>query len=68
MYHYLYRHPVPGRRPNFNEIMLSMIRSDEDILLLPEEAISTHPNASLLGADLQAGVNMYRDLQDTYLK
>ena len=62
------RHPLPNNRPHFNDIMLSMLRSDEDILILPEETTSSHPTAGELGADLQAGVHMYKDLQNTYLK
>ena len=61
------RHPVPRKRPNFNDIMLFLLKSDKDILVVPEEASSTHPKANKLGADLQAGVHMYKDLQETYL-
>ena len=34
---------------------------------IPEEDLSTHPEAGTLGADLEAGHKMYIDLQSLYL-
>ena len=33
---------------------------------IPEEDLSTHPEACTLGADLEAGEKMYLDLQVLY--
>ena len=37
------------------------------MLSIPKEDKITHPHASLLGASLEAGLEMYKDLQNTYL-
>ena len=60
------RHPDPKKRPNFNDMMLSLLTCDKDILLVPKEECSRHPEAGILGSDLQAGVCLYKDLQESY--
>ena len=43
------------------------LSQDQDIVLcVPEEAASTHPQAAVLGAPLEAGENMYIELQRSY--
>ena len=37
------------------------------MLTIPEKDGSTHSQACLLGASLEAGLEMYKDLQDVYL-
>lgn len=38
------------------------------MMLIPEGDLSTHKHAGVLGASLEAGLEMYKDLQKTYLK
>lgn len=38
------------------------------MLLIPKEDAITHHDACVLGGSLEAGLEMYKDLQDTYLK
>lgn len=44
-----------------------MLREKEELLQIPEGDASTHSQARLLGASLEAGLEMYRDLQNIYL-
>ena len=46
--------------------MLVLLQSDKSILIVPESALSTHPQAGALGATLTAGELMYTDLQNKY--
>ena len=61
------RHPIPASRPTFTEILTSLLGEKEEMLSIPEKDASTHPQASLLGASLEAGLEMYKNLQNTYL-
>ena len=62
----IFRHPDPKKRPNFNDIMLVLLQQDQTILNIPEEDLSTHHQAGILGSNLNAGENMYKMLQNTY--
>ena len=46
--------------------MLILLQNDQSLLDIPEEDRSSHPQAGVLGASLEAGENMYQDLQSTY--
>ena len=61
-----YRHPVPKKRPDFHDIMLLLLQHDTSVLKIPKEALGSHPQAGKLGAVLEAGKNMYPDLQNKY--
>jgi len=50
----------------FNIIHVGMLENDCVVLNIPKEVTSTHPHAASLGAPLQAGLNMYKDLQSTH--
>ncbi len=65
---FLYRHPEPDERPSFRQIVVELVDSkgQKNTLYIPEEDLDSHQDAGRLGAELQAGANMYRDLQDTY--
>ena len=60
------RHPDPKKRPGFNDIMLTLLQNDQCLLDIPEEDRSSHPQAGILGASLEAGENMHRTLQNMY--
>ena len=68
-YSLLTRHPTASDRPNFSEILSSTIKDKQEaVLSIPAKDGSTHEQASLLGASLEAGLDMYKDLQNIYLK
>ena len=46
---------------------MSLSQDQTFVLQVPEEAASTHPQAAILGAPLEAGENMYIELQKSYL-
>ena len=54
-------------RPSFRDIMLTLVGSEEMVLNIPEEDSSTNPLAGVLGAPLEAGENMYSELQRRYI-
>lgn len=62
-----YRNPDVELRPQFRDILTSMLKEDSEILWIPIEDASTHPQASQLGAALEAGKGMYLTLQYSYL-
>ena len=61
------RCPDDHARPSFRDIHLSLSQNQAFVLHVPEEAASTHPQAAVLGAPLEAGENMYIELQKSYL-
>jgi hypothetical protein len=59
------RHPTPSARPNFSEVLASLLK--DNVLSIPRADKRSHPDAGMLGANLEAGLEMYKDLQNTYL-
>jgi hypothetical protein len=57
---------VAGQRPSFRELLLSLLSNPRVVLSIPREALNTHNLAGVLGSPLEAGANMYRDLQNKY--
>ena len=60
------RHPSSSDRPKFREMVLILISNEGEVLHVPQEALDTHRMAGELGAPLEAGEDMYPDLQMTY--
>ena len=60
------RHPGTSQRPSFHDIVLTLVGSEEMVLNIPEKDSSTNPLAGVLGAPLEAGENMYTELQMKY--
>ena len=54
-------------RPQFREIVDTLSQSEEQLLHIPEEVTRGHPQASILGAPLEAGRDLYTELQNTYI-
>ena len=50
--------------PQFGEIVESLSRPEDELLSIPEEVKG---QASLLGAPLEAGQDLYTELQNTYI-
>ena len=61
------RNPVARERPSFHDITLLLDQNEAVVLEIPQEDLSSHPKAGELGASLEAGKNLYSELQNTYL-
>ena len=61
------RNPVAGGRPAFRQIVISLSGTKDKLLSIPQEAFNTHNLAGVLGSPLEAGKQMYADLQNQYL-
>ena len=61
------RNPVAAQRPSFRELLLTLLNIPNAILSIPQEALDTHSLAGVLGSTLNAGEDMYRDLQNRYM-
>lgn len=62
-----FRNPSSSDRPKFREMVLVLIGKEEDVLYIPQEALDSHRLAGVLGAPLEAGSDMYPELERTYL-
>ena len=61
------RDPVAGNRPRFREFTIVLTGNPHDVLSIPQEALDVHKLAGVLGSPLEAGKNMYSDLQNKYM-
>ena len=61
------RHPKTSLRPAFRDVVLTLVGSEQMVLNIPEEDSFSNPLAGVLGAPLEAGENMYTDLQKRYI-
>ena len=50
------------------EIVQWLSRPDPQLLKWSEEDTAVHPRASLLGAELEAAEDLYKDLQGAYMQ
>ena len=62
-----YRNPDKSARPQFREIVQTLSQSEDELLFVPEGVTRAHPQASVLGAPLEAGRDLYTQLQNTYM-
>ena len=62
-----FRHPETSKRPTFTDIMQRLSLPDTKLLKWSEEDRGTDPEAATLGAELDAGLSLYKDIQETYL-
>ena len=62
------RHPDASGRPQFAQLLQVLSRPEHELLSIPEEEGRVHPQATLLGAPLEAGKQLYLELQNTYIK
>ena len=53
-------------RPDFRDVLNSLLEDDHKNLEVPFEEASVHKQAKVLGGPLVAGENMYRALQKSY--
>ena len=66
-YPFFLRHPIPSVRPLFIDILVKLLEDESTVLRIPQEDTSTHPLATILGANLDAAKGMYRKLQRQYI-
>ena len=57
---------MAAQRPSFRDLLLALLDDLKVVLSIPQEALDTHSNAGVLGSPLEAGEDMYRDLQYRY--
>ena len=63
----VYRNVDKSGRPQFREIVQTLSQSEDELLFIPEEVTRGHPQASILGAPLEAGRDLYTQLQNTIM-
>ena len=63
----LHRNPEASLRPGFRDLLLALLENEEAVLTIPEDALATHAQAGVLGAPLEAGVDMYHAAQQAYV-
>ena len=51
----------------FRDIVLTLSGNEGVVLTIPKKDSSTNPHAGVLGAPLEAGENMYSELQRKYV-
>ena len=62
----IFRHPVAAARPKYRDILTILLQDERKLLDIPVEDASTHSEACLLGASMEAGKRMYIPLQHCY--
>ena len=62
------RHPDKHARPTFTQLLEALHYSEVRLLSWSEKDLSIHPQAAMLGAPLEAGENLYTELQIIYLE
>ena len=65
--HLQFRHPETSSRPRFSQLLQALSSTITDLLSWSEEDMRVHPQAAVLGASLEAGKDLYPELQGTYL-
>ena len=61
------RNPEPSSRPTFPEIQVEVMRPDFKLLTWTAEDVAAYTEeARTLGAPLEAGEELYTDIQNTY--
>ena len=63
------RNPEPSSRPTFPEIQIEVMRPDFKLLTWTAEDVAAYTEeARTLGAPLEAGEELYTDIQNTYVQ
>ena len=60
------RHPQASSRPNFSQLLQAFCQPEIELLSWSEEDVRVHPQAAVLGAPLEAGKQLYPELQRMY--
>ena len=62
------RHPEKSSRPSFPQVVETLSEPDFELLCWTEEDLKVHPQAAVLGAPLEAGKDLYPELQKAYMQ
>ena len=65
--HLQHRHPETSGRPTFAAILQTLSLPDSHLLQWSEADKAEHPEAAMLGAELEAATDLYTKLQQSYL-
>ena len=60
------RSGVAGDRPSFRNMLLCLLENKTVVLTIPSRDKSSHHQAGVLGAPIEAGERMYTELQNIY--
>ena len=60
------RHPQASSRPTFSLLLQALCQPEIELLSWSEEDMRVHPQAAVLGAPLEAGKDLYPELQQIY--
>ena len=63
----IFRNADKPSRPDFAELVRALSSPVTDLLSWSEEDMRVHPQAAVLGAPLEAGKDLYPELQGTYM-
>ena len=67
LWHYYSRHPQASSRPTFSQLLQALCQPEAELLGWSEEDTSVHLQAVVLGAPLEAGKDLYPELQEIYI-
>ena len=62
------RHPEKSGRPTFPALHKTLSQDSRALLAWSVEDRKTHPQATVLGAALEAGKDLHFDIQETYIR
>ncbi len=62
------RHPESSKRPKFTEVVEVMSVDHKQVLKWRDIDKAVHPQAASLGGPLEAGQDLYPELQQTFLR
>ena len=60
------RYPDKAFRPTFRDIILALVEDKREILEVPLNETEENSQSGNLGAPLEAGSHLYKDLQKVY--
>ena len=60
------RHPQASSQPTFSQLLQALCQPEIELLSWSEEDMRVHPQAAVLGAPLEAGKDLYPELQGTH--
>ena len=61
------RHPDTASRPTFSELYQALSQPDSELLGWSEADMRVHSQAAVLGAPLEAGKDLHRELQEIHI-
>jgi len=62
-----FRHPDTESRPTFSELREALSQSEAELLAWSEKDKKVHQQATVLGAPLESGKDLYLELQEMHI-